>query len=147
MIQERKVAYSTFNQAVCALRFLRVYWKKYKPTGFLFPGKTPDKVYAGTSICKAMKVAAKRAGIKRRVYPHVLRHSYETGLLEAGVDLLTISKLLGHASFITTMVYLHCRREHLGSTPSPLDWLPVRQLPTYQPAAENGPEEGPLPKS
>jgi len=45
--------------------------------------------------------------------------------------LLTISKLLGHASFVTTMIYLHCRREHLHSTPSPLDWLPVKQLPTY----------------
>ncbi|TWT64865.1 tyrosine-type recombinase/integrase [Allorhodopirellula solitaria] len=67
-----------------------------------------------------------------------LRDSYATGLLEAGVDLLTISKLLGHASFVTTMIYLHCRREHMISTPSPLDWLPVQQLPTYQPPAENG---------
>jgi site-specific recombinase XerD len=119
------------------LKELRIYWKKYKPSGLLFPGKTPEKTYADTTIRKAMKDAAERAGIKRRVYPHVLRHSYATGLLEAGVDLLTISKLLGHASFITTMVYLHCRREHLHSTPSPLDWLPVRQLPTYTPPPEN----------
>ena len=60
-------------------------------------------------------------------------------LAEAGVDLLTISRLLGHASFTTTMVYLHCRREHLSNAPSPLDWLPVRALPTYQPPEENGP--------
>jgi site-specific recombinase XerD len=126
------------------LKELRIYWREYKPTGYLFPGKTADKTYADTSIQKAIKVAAKKAGIKRRVYPHVLRHSYATGLLEAGVDLLTISKLLGHASFVTTMIYLHCRREHLHSTPSPLDWLPVRQLPTYRPAAENGsPESDP----
>ena len=59
------------------------------------------------------------------------------------MDLLTISRLLGHASFTTTMVYLHCRREHLGSIPSPLDWLPVQQLPTYRPAQENGPSEEP----
>ncbi len=58
-------------------------------------------------------------------------------MLEAGVDLLTISRLLGHASFTTTMVYLHCRRENLNSIPSPLDWLPVRQLPTYHPPEEN----------
>jgi len=120
------------------LKELRIYWLKYKPTRYLFPGKTPDKSYAATSIQKAIKKSAKAAGIKRRVYPHVLRHSYATGLLEAGVDLLTISKLLGHASFITTMIYLHCRREHLHSTPSPLDWLPVQQLPTYQPPPENG---------
>lgn len=123
------------------LKELRVYWKKYKPTDLLFPGKRPDKTYADTSIQKAMKVSAVKAGIKKRVYPHVLRHSYATGLLEAGVDLLTISKLLGHASFVTTMIYLHCRREHLPSVPSPLDWLPVKQLPTYQPPAENGKQD------
>lgn len=94
------------------LKELRVYWKQYKPTDLLFPGKTPDKTYADTSIQKAMKVSAVKAGIRKRVYPHVLRHSYATGLLEAGVDLLTISKLLGHASFVTTMICLHCRREH-----------------------------------
>jgi len=120
------------------LKELRVYWKTYKPTDLLFPGKTPGKSYADTSIQKAMKRAAEKAGIKKRVYPHVLRHSYATGLLEAGVDLLTISKLLGHASFVTTMIYLHCRREHLHSVPSPLDWLPVKQLPTYHPPQENG---------
>jgi integrase len=60
-----------------------------------------------------------------------LRHSYATGLLEAGVDLLTIGRLLGHKSFTTTMIYLHVRRPHLNSTPSPLDWLPVRQCPRW----------------
>lgn len=121
------------------LQELRAYWVHCRPSLHLFPGKTADRPYAGTSIQKAIKQAATRAGIKKRVHPHVLRHSYATGLLEAGVDLLTISRLLGHASFTTTMVYLHCRREHLRSVPSPLDWLPVRQLPTYQPPEENGP--------
>ena len=119
------------------LKELRIYWKQYRPTIYLFPGKTAEKTYADTSIQKAIKAAAKKAGIRKRVHPHVLRHSYATGLLEAGVDLLTISRLLGHASFVTTMVYLHCRREHLAAAPSPLDWLPVRQLPTYQKPEEN----------
>lgn len=117
---------------------LRVYWLAYKPERLLFPGNLPDKPYNSTSILKAIKKAAVLAKIRKRVSPHTLRHSYATGLLEAGVDLLTISKLLGHASFTTTMIYLHCRREHLISTPSPLDWLPVKQLPTYRPPAENG---------
>jgi len=129
------------------LKELRIYWLKHRPTDFLFPGKIPGKPYADTTIRKAMKEAAVKAGIRRRVYPHVLRHSYATGLLEAGVDLLTISKLLGHASFITTMVYLHCRREHLNSVPSPLDWLPVRQLPTYAPPEENTRNNGSSSKS
>ena len=123
------------------LEELRTYWIAYRPSQFLFPGKRPDKPYADTSIQKAIKRSAQLAGIRKRVHPHALRHSYATGLLEAGVDLLTISRLLGHASFVTTMVYLHCRRENLGSIPSPLDWLPVQQLPTYRPAQENGPAQ------
>ena len=111
------------------------YWSVYRPSDFLFPGKKPDRPYADTSIQKAIKQPAAKAGIKKRVHPHALRHSYATGLLEAGVDLLTISRLLGHASFTTTMGYLHCRRENLGSVPSPLDWLPVRQLPVIESGA------------
>jgi hypothetical protein len=45
------------------------------------------------------------------------------------------------------MVYLDCRREHLHSVPSPLDWLPVRQLPTYTPPEENTKNSGSSPKS
>ena len=116
---------------------LRGYWIKYKPTSLIFPGNSADKTYADTSIQKAIKASALAAKINKNVTPHTLRHSYATGLLEAGVDILTISRLLGHACFATTMIYLHCRQEHLHSAPSPLDWLPVKQLPTYQPPSEN----------
>jgi site-specific recombinase XerD len=123
------------------LTALRTYWKEYRPTQYLFPGKTPDRPYAATSIQKAIKASAKRAGIKKNVTPHTLRHSYATGLLEAGVDILTISRLLGHASFTTTMLYLHVRQVHLGSTPSPLDWLPIRQLPGWEQPKRNDPTD------
>jgi site-specific recombinase XerD len=116
------------------LEALRTYWSEYRPPQFLFPGKTSDRPYASTSIQKAIKRSAARASIRKNVTPHVLRHSYATGLLEAGVDILAISRLLGHASFTTTMVYLHVRRPHLDSVPSPLDWLPVRQLPGWEQA-------------
>lgn len=77
-------------------------------------------------------MAALTAGIKKEnISPHTLRHSYATGLLEAGVDLLTIARLLGHASFTRTMIYLHVRGPHLESAPSPMDLLPVRQLPGW----------------
>lgn len=126
---------------------LRDYWRIYKPSILLFPGNMPDRPYNHTSILKAIKHSASLAKLRKRISPHTLRHSYATGLLEAGVDLLTISKLLGHASFVTTMIYLHCRREHMISTPSPLDWLPVKQLPTYQPPAENGTPDNAEPSS
>ena len=114
------------------LEALRKYWKACRPQQWLFPGNCPNKPYAGTSMQRTIKVSARRAGIKKNVTPHTLRHSYATGMLEAGVDVLTISRLLGHANFKTTMVYLHVRREHLLRAPSPLDWLPTRQLPQWE---------------
>jgi integrase/recombinase XerD len=110
---------------------LREYWKETRPATFLFSGKTPDVPLANDTVQKACKLAAALARIPKHVTPHTLRHSYATGLLEAGVDLLTIGRLLGHKSFTTTMVYLHVRRPHLESVPSPLDWLPVRQCPRW----------------
>ena len=113
------------------LTALRHYWKQYRPSNYLFPGKTSDTPLAGTSIQKACKQAAKDAGIRKNITPHSLRHSFATALLEAGVDLLTIGQLLGHASFTSTMIYLHVRRPHLDRSPSPIDWLPIRQCPQW----------------
>jgi site-specific recombinase XerD len=110
---------------------LRTYWKSERPSNFLFPGKTPDVPLSGATVQKAVKLAAALARVNKLVTPHTLRHSYATGLLEAGVDLMAISKLLGHSSFVTTMIYLHCRRQHFNSAPSPIDWLPVRQCPRW----------------
>jgi site-specific recombinase XerD len=131
------------------LEKLREYWKLQRPRNYLFPGKTADVPLSGTTIQKACKLAVAKAGItKHPTTPHTLRHSYATGMLEAGVDLLTISKLLGHSSFVTTMIYLHVRRQHFDRSPSPIDWLPVRQCPQWaerpEPApstTDNGPQE------
>ena len=113
------------------LQALRDYWKQVRSPKYLFPGKTFEVPLSSTTIQKTCKAAVSKAGIRKNVTPHTLRHSYATGLLEAGVDLLTIGRLLGHKSFMTTMIYLHVRRPHLNSTPSPIDWLPVRQLPGW----------------
>lgn len=110
---------------------LRAYWKIHRPSNFLFPGKTPDVPLSSATIQRACKMSAAFAAIGKPVSPHTLRHSYATSMLEAGVDLLTISKLLGHSSFITTMIYLHVRRQHFERSPSPIDWLPVRQCPQW----------------
>ena len=154
MIDVRKLKWSSFNQAVCGLRF---FFKTTCPQSWhvdMIPfGKRPKKlpaVLSGEEVnrllscvkchkhrtfllvqyaCglrlneaahlkisdidsqrmqlrvdsgkgqKMFKVAAKDASILKNVIPHTLRHSYATGLLEAGVDLLAISRLLGHASF------------------------------------------------
>jgi len=113
------------------LQELREYWKLKRPRNYLFPGKTPDVPLSATTIQKACKLAVAKAGITKNATPHTMRHSYATSMLEAGVDLLTISKLLGHSSFVTTMIYLHVRRQHFDRSPSPIDWLPVRQCPQW----------------
>ncbi len=110
---------------------LREYWKQTRPSNYLFPGKTPDTPLSSTTIQKACKQAVLQAKILKTVTPHTLRHSYATGLLEAGVDLLTIGRLLGHRSFTTTLIYLHVRRIHMERAPSPIDWLPIRQCPKW----------------
>ena len=120
------------------LTALREYWKHERSPKFLFPGSTFETRISSTTIQKSCKAAVIKAGIRKDVTPHTLRHSYATGLLEAGVDLLTIGHLLGHKSFSTTMVYLHVRRPHMESTPSPIDWLPVRQLPGWHQPDRNG---------
>lgn len=111
---------------------LREYWRDDRPTTYLFPGINSSWPLGEAAIRRALKKSTARAKIAKSVTPHVMRHSYATGLLEAGVDILTISRLLGHASFTTTMVYLHVQKSHLQSLPNPLDWLPVRQIPTWQ---------------
>ncbi|MCL4120762.1 UNVERIFIED_CONTAM: hypothetical protein GTU68_040225 [Idotea baltica] len=126
------------------LHALREYWKTIRSPEFLFPGRELTEPINVNSMQKVCKAAVVKSGLTKNVSPHTLRHSYATGLLEAGVDLLTISQLLGHSSFTTTMIYLHVRRTHLGSVPSPIDWLPVRQLPGWmQHPNNNDPNQDP----
>jgi len=113
------------------LTALRDYWRARRPPQYLFTGKDEQTPLSAATVQKACKAAARQAGLSTKISPHTMRHSFATGLLEAGVDLLTIGQLLGHKSFSTTMIYLHVRRPHLNSAPSPLDWLPVRQCPRW----------------
>jgi site-specific recombinase XerD len=74
----------------------------------------------------ACQQAAHRAGLKKNVHPHTLRHCFATHLLEAGADLRRIQILLGHHDLKETTVYLHVSQRHLHATPSPLDALNLK---------------------
>jgi site-specific recombinase XerD len=71
----------------------------------------------------AIRVAAQRAGIDKRVTPHVFRHSFATHLLESGADIRTVQELLGHESVETTQIYLHVTQTGGAGTVCPLDKL------------------------
>lgn len=103
---------------------LRAYWRVKRPEGpLLFPSKDPTQRPDPTLIRRALRDAGREAGIKKSITPHVLRHSYATHLLEGGVDLHTVQMLLGHASIMTTLHYLHVSTAHLAGRPQELPAL------------------------
>ncbi len=88
------------------LNDLRQYFKEYRPKNFLFEG-VKGKSYSTSSVLNIIVNAAKKAGVNRRVTPHMLRHSFATHLLEKGTDIRHIQLLLGHGSTRTTEIYTH----------------------------------------
>jgi len=88
---------------------------------YLFPGR--NGLLSSRNIQKIIENAARRAGIKKKVTPHKLRHSFATHLLEAGIDIRYIQSLLGHASIATTEIYTHVSKEKIRAIKNPLDML------------------------
>ena len=88
------------------LKDLQKYYKEYRPKTHLFEGPHGNK-YSGSSVLKIVVMAAEKAGIQKKVTPHMLRHSFATHLLENGTDIRHIQLLLGHSSTKTTEIYTH----------------------------------------
>lgn len=107
-----------------ALDIIRDYWKQYRPKEYLFEGHIENRPLTSRRFQENVKQAAQLAKITKHVSPHILRHSFATHLLEAGVALKVIQELLGHASIRTTAEYTHVSSAMLKQAGSPFD-LPL----------------------
>ena len=82
-----------------------------------------DQPISITTAQKIFYAAKRRAGIAKDCGIHGLRHAFATHLLEAGVDIHTIQRLMGHGHISSTLRYFHLARKHLAATASPLELL------------------------
>ncbi len=105
------------------LELLRIYFKEYRPTNFLFEGQEKGVQYSERSLEEVLKKSIRLANIKKPVTLHWLRHSYATHLLESGTDLRLIQELLGHKSSRTTEIYTHVSTKSSQQVKSPFDDL------------------------
>lgn len=106
------------------LRELRHYWAGHRPKQWLFSAAHDlDQPISITTAQKMFYRAKRRAGIAKDCGIHGLRHAFATHLLEAGVDIHTIQRLMGHGHISSTLRYLHLAHKQLAATTSPLELL------------------------
>jgi integrase/recombinase XerD len=111
------------------LKELRLYWATYRPKTWLFPSpRNRELPLLDSTVQRIFYHAKDRAGITKRCGIHGLRHAFATHMLEGGVNVHTIQRLMGHRDLGTTTRYFHLAREHLAQTPSPLE-LPRQKPP------------------
>jgi integrase/recombinase XerD len=101
------------------------YRESYHPVIWLFEGQTGGS-YSSESVYRVFKEALKRAGIRKEVGVHSLRHSYATHLHENGLDIRYIQELLGHKSTKTTEIYTHVSRRNLVAVRSPIEDIDIK---------------------
>lgn len=112
--------------SVKTLEILRIYYKMYRPKSYLFESQGKRGCFLADSTLGAIvKKNAVKAGIKKNISFHTLRHCFATHLMEKGVNLKLVQQFLGHTSLKTTSIYLHLAEINPGNVVSPLDFMDV----------------------
>lgn len=125
-----KDRYTVLSPAL--LEELRRHWKRHGCTDWVFPSKNRYGAMCVATGQYAYKVAAKKAGITKNGCIHLLRHSFATHLLEGGMNLVVIQRLLGHADLHTTARYLHVSSKGMEGWRSPLDLIELAIPPSME---------------
>lgn len=106
-----------------ALRGVSRYLDTTNPKEWLFNGKIRGEQISREGIRHALRSALSKAGIKKGVCVHTLRHSYATHLIEMGLNIITLKEQMGHSRIETTMMYLHIAQSAPGAGFSPMQKL------------------------
>ena len=108
------------------IELLIVYFKEYKSKEYVLNGQNNALQYSEKSVGEVVKQLAIKAGIdNKRVYTHLIRHTSATHMVEQGVDINLIQRLLGHSSVKTTNMYLHISHNHISKIQSPLQSINI----------------------
>lgn len=120
----KKDRYSILSPKV--LDLLRTYYRCHRPKTYLFESQGKSGVFLSDSTLNAVvKKSAVKAGIRKKISFHTLRHCFATHLLEKGVNIRMIQELMGHVSIRTTTIYLHLVNNQPSSIISPLDSMDI----------------------
>ena len=118
----RKDRYTVLSRH--SLQLLGEYYRAFHcPQPYFFPGRVHGKPISTATALAVYNEAIRRSGVRRVGGIHVLRHCFATHLMEAGVDIYTIKRFMGHTSVVTTGRYMHVSAEHLAKVRSPIDTL------------------------
>ena len=103
------------------IQLLTAYYKQYKPIEYVLNGQSGTPQYSKESVLSVVKHLSVKAGIKnKRVYTHLIRHCSATHMVENGIDLNLIQRLLGHSSIKTTAIYAHISHNLISRIESPI---------------------------
>ena len=106
-----------------ALGLLEELWRTHRPAEFFFTGQDGVRPICDGTAQAVYYAALRTSGVRRVGCIHVLRHCFATHLMEAGTDIYTIKRWMGHTAIVTTGRYMHVTAAHLATIKSPLDTL------------------------